>query len=82
MKRSSACGESWKAEGFGVLCEVDVQATLNEKLSIDGDPYTRSSAPDIAASFAAVTASASRRGWRSTRAPPSVKTTKRSSDHP
>jgi uncharacterized protein (DUF302 family) len=28
-----------KAEGFGVLCEIDVQATLKEKLDIDGDPY-------------------------------------------
>ena len=28
-----------KAEGFGVLCEIDVQATLKEKLDIDSDPY-------------------------------------------
>lgn len=26
-------------EGFGVLCEIDVQATLKEKLDIDGEPY-------------------------------------------
>jgi uncharacterized protein (DUF302 family)/rhodanese-related sulfurtransferase len=28
-----------KSEGFGILCEIDVQATLKEKLGIDGDPY-------------------------------------------
>jgi uncharacterized protein (DUF302 family) len=27
------------AEGFGVLCEVDVQATLEQKLGIDREPY-------------------------------------------
>ena len=26
-------------QGFGVLCEIDVQATLREKLGVDGEPY-------------------------------------------
>lgn len=31
--------EELKTEGFGILCEIDVRATLQEKLGVEREPY-------------------------------------------
>jgi uncharacterized protein (DUF302 family) len=32
--------EAFKEQGFGTLCEIDVQATLKEKIGAEIEPYT------------------------------------------